>query len=406
MAETAILNGTPTFVPFTDRSTDMNSFHNTASADQSSQKAARGDASDSTDYTALSEEERSKQQFADKWHAAYDPTSTAATTKPEEKLPHEAIRSKDREEPLSMSWWPIPDDLMVAAEDQFNKGYEVKTTLRPKTQRQPSIFKKLETRLAGFVHGHHNKTAASPGGDIDTETRHTMAEAPAATLKHSTESDSLFHVLLTTSHLEKDINSQVQGVRICGTFASLPAAKAFAHRCLFDAGYEAEWFTTFRTQHDLHLVDHREERIVEATGPGGEVFTVDIATIPNALGLAPASPAARIAAPLFHVVQTIVHYGQDESGQSRDTTVQGSFTDYERAREVAHSLLLWFEDGIDKDTYVQFEEAAPGEPDCGYGENVVVHAVGENGDNYLISILKGEEMEAERVREAALAMRE
>jgi len=54
---------------------------------------------------------------------------------------------------------------------------------------------------------------------------------------------------------------------------------------------------------------------------------------------------------------------------------------------------------------VQYEKADQGELDCGYGENAVVHAVGENGSHYLVSILKGEELEAERVSETGLAMR-
>jgi len=294
---------------------------------------------------------------------------------------------------------------MMVAEARSNQDYdEEQVATRPKPQRQPSIFKKLESRLVGFVHGHHNKTA-SPGGDTDTEIRHALSKAPKPLLLHSNESNSLFHVILTTSHLEKDVNSQIQGVRICGTFDSLPAAKAFAHRCLFDQGYEQDWFTTFRTQHDLQLVDHKEDKIVEATGPAGEVFTVNISTVPNSFGLKSKGDGKGITVPLFHVVQTIVHYEADESGQTRDTTIQGSYTSYERAREVAHKLLLWFEDGIDKSTYVQYEEAAEGETDCGYGENVIVHAVGEQGSNYLVSILKGEELESVRVAEAAEIMR-
>lgn len=73
---------------------------------------------------------------------------------------------------------------------------------------------------------------------------------------------------------------------------------------------------------------------------------------------------------------------------------------------MAHKLLLWIEEGIDKSTYVQYEEAGVGEADCGYGENVVVHAVGSEGENYLVSVLKGEEVESDRVREAAQRMRE
>jgi hypothetical protein len=381
MADTAVLNGIPTFVPFTDQSTDANNFQKFPSNTPASQKVTRGDASDATDYSA-----------------AANGAASATTNKQEEKLPHAAIRSEDREEPLSMSWWPIPDDLMMAAEDRFSSEYNAsKLPARPKTKRQPSIFKKLETRLAGYMHPHHNKAATSPGGDTVTDTRSTTTQAP---------SDTLYHVLLTTSHLEKDINSAVQGLRICGTFTSLPAAKAAAHTCIFSLGYEAEWFSNFRTQHDLELIDHDESRIVEATGPGGEVFAVDIATVPNSAGLVSRGSSGRVTMPLFHVVQTVVHYGSDSSGESRDTIVKGSFAEYKRAREVAHELLLWFEEGIEKSTYVQYEEAGEEETDCGYGENVVVHAVGNQGENYLVSVLVEDGVESDRIREAAERMRE
>src|SRR5271169_5882783 len=57
--------------------------------------------------------------------------------------------------------------------------------------------------------------------------------------------ESLYHVMITQSHLNKDVNSVIEKVRVCGTYTSLPAAKAAAHRCLFDAGYEQEWFSEF-----------------------------------------------------------------------------------------------------------------------------------------------------------------
>ena len=388
MADTAMLCGTPTFLPFTDQYTDENTFSTSACPKRTSQPVARPDESDSTDYTNTLE-------------------VATTTEKPENKLPHEAIRPEHREEPMSMSWWPVPLDLMTMAEKKSDEEYvHAKNMTAPKFHRKPSIFKKLESRLAGFLHGHHAHAAtASQDGDVDTTSRHALSQGPLAILLLNNESENLFHVVLMTSHLEKDVNSKIQGVRICGTFDSLLAAKALAHRCLFDQGYEQEWFTTFKTQHDLQDIDHREDKIVEATGPAGEVFTVTISTIPNAFRLISTTDTKRITMPLYHLVQTIVHYDVDESGQSRDTTVQGSYTTYERAREIAHELLLWSEDGINRSIYTQYAEADPGELDCGYGENVVVHAVGEHGSNYLVSILKSEELEAERVSEAASAMR-
>lgn len=397
MAPAAAISPLQTF----DGST-MNGFHDIESSSETYKPPTFGDASDSTDYTMPTAEERNKQVFADKWKAAYDSSSASASRTATTTLPHE-VSAQDNTEPLAMSWWPINDDMTVYTLD--NEGLARRIPVRPTpTQRQPSIFKKLETRLEEFVHGHgHKAVTSSPGGDSDT--RVVTVSAPTAVLKLSNESDWLYHVVLTTSHFKKDVHVKVQGVRICGTFDHLQAAKNFAHRCLFDIGYEQEWFTTFKTQHDLHLIDHSQDRIVEATGPAGELFTVEVSTIPNSFGLKSTTDSKRITTPLFHVVQTIVNYGADESGETRATTIQGSYTSYERAREVAHDLLLWFEDGIDKDTYLQYEEAAPGELDCGYGENVIVHAVGQNGKNYLISILKSDVLEAERVSEAAAAMR-
>lgn len=290
---------------------------------------------------------------------------------------------------------------MLVADNHSDEDFVHRTIVTTRRcDRRPSIFKKLETCLAHIVHGDYKQALT-----VSLETPHAPTLALPACVTVNNESDSLFHVVLTTSHLEKDVNCKVEGVRICGTFDSLPAAKALAHRCLFDQGYEQEWFTTFKTQHDAQVIDHKEDKIVEATGPAGEVFTVTVSTIPNSFQFVSTTDTKRITMALYHVVQSIIHYDVDEGGQNRETTIQGSYTTYKQARKVAHGLLLRSEEGIDRDIYGQYEEAAPGELDCGYGENVIVHAVGENGSNYLVSILKGEELEAERVSEAASAMR-
>jgi len=373
MAETVLLSG-PAFVPFTNTYVDQHTLHTTAPLTESFQQVARPEASDSIQNKEA-------------------PEVAPPIQKSEDKLPHEAIRSQDREESMFLSWWPIPDMAVAEKYEDEDSAYEEVIT-KPKLQRKPSIFKKLESRIASFVHGHHNQAAtASPSGDV------------VAVLPVSNGSDSLFHVMLTTSHLDKDVNAKIQGVRVCGTFDSLSAAKVLAHRCLFDLGYEQEWFTTFKTQHDMEIVDHVQDKIVVATGPAGEVFTVTISSVPNSFQLVSTTDTKRVTVPLYHVVQTTVHYDVDESGQSRDTTVQGSYTTYKQAREVAHEVLTLSDEGSDKNSYAQYTEAGPGELDCGYGENVVVHAVGEHGSNYLVSILKGDELEAERISEAASAMR-
>jgi len=219
--------------------------------------------------------------------------------------------------------------------------------------------------------------------------------------------DSIYHVLFTVSHLQKDVNAEVQKVRVCGTYTSLEAAKAAAHRCLFDAGYEREWFTDFETKQEefqAHHIKRRSGLIVLATAPDGTIFRVSVATTPNVQQYK-GGEDHKVEKDLFHVVQTNVLYTEDESGEARDTNVEGSFQTYEEARKFAAQALLSPEDGITKATFAQYDEAAPNETDCGFGENVVIHAVGENGENILVSVLKGQEMESVRLAEAAMRMR-
>ena len=383
---------------------DLEASHNDASEmtkRQKWQERVRGDASDSTDYSTAA-------ALVDKRKAAYQAEShlnSQTNTKEAGPWPSRS------QLPLLMSWWPEPEIRLFQATTRNTTSTNTmaitgNTRLKP-TSKHPSILKQLENRVEGFLFG-----VPRPGASKESYNGLWIAENPNAGVKasapipHSSPeiSDTLYHVVLTSSHLEHDVNSVVQAVRICGTYSSLPTAKAFAHRCLFDAGYEQEWFTTFKTQHGGELVDRKEGIIVDAIGPGGEEFTVTIVKISNVFELK-ASAGHRVETPLYHVVQTVVHFREDESGQTRDTRIMGSYPRYDEARKVAHSVLLWWEKDIDTNTYAEYEEAGPGELDCGYGENVVVHAVGQNGENFLVSVLKGQGLEAERVMGAASAMR-
>jgi len=221
--------------------------------------------------------------------------------------------------------------------------------------------------------------------------------------KHEHSGDQLYHVLLTTSHLKHDINLDVQNLRICGTYTSLSTAKAAAHRCLFEAGYEQEWFTTFQSHPDP-TKSESNGLTVYAVARDGTTFSVSIDTTPNVRGYW--SQTGKVGVELYHVLQTIVYYGRDESGETRETIIEGSFESYMEAWNFARSVLLCKDDGLSKDNFAEYDEAGPGETDSGFGENVVVHAVGQNGENFLITVLKGQEMESVRLAEAARRMRE
>lgn len=208
------------------------------------------------------------------------------------------------------------------------------------------------------------------------------------------EPEQLYHILFITSHLQKDPNGRFQKLRIPGTYISLESAKTAAHQCLFDAGYEREWFKKYETG-----MDNEDGQVVLAVAPAGSTYRVRIATTPNTVGK-PLSKHedGRITTDLYYVVETKAVLEVEEN---RDINIEGIFTSYRDARDYALRVLLNAEDGVSKETFAEYDEAEPGLADCGYGDNMLVHAVGNNGENFLISVIKAQVMESVRLAEAA-----
>ncbi|EXJ81115.1 hypothetical protein A1O3_07403 [Capronia epimyces CBS 606.96] len=221
------------------------------------------------------------------------------------------------------------------------------------------------------------------------------------------EGENLYHVVFTTTHIPKDVNGEVEKVRVVGTYTTLAAAKAAAHRTLFEAGYEREFFDDYETNQEEFIAHHVKRRTglaVLAKAPDSTTFRVSVATTPNLLKLQ-AGEGHKVHQDLYYVVQTNVLYSEDDTGEARETNVEGTFTSYEEARKYASQVLLAPEDGVTKESFAEYDEAGPNERDSGYGENVVVHAVGQNGENFLVSVLKGQELESVRLAEASLRIR-
>ncbi|KFY32089.1 hypothetical protein V493_00524 [Pseudogymnoascus sp. VKM F-4281 (FW-2241)] len=217
--------------------------------------------------------------------------------------------------------------------------------------------------------------------------------------------ENLYHIIFTTSHIQRDPNSEIEKIRIPGTYCSLEAAKAAAHSCLFDAGYEREWFSKYEddpTALVRYRIHQRMGLVVVAEAPDGTTFRVCISTTPNVGHLTADNEDSRIAADLYYVVQTNVEYANGDEGQRRGINIQGIFMTYDKAQSFAHSALLSEEDGITKESFAEYDEAGDNETDCGFGENVVIHAVGINGENYLISVIKGQAMDSVELAEAAV----
>ncbi|KFZ24146.1 hypothetical protein V502_01377 [Pseudogymnoascus sp. VKM F-4520 (FW-2644)] len=217
--------------------------------------------------------------------------------------------------------------------------------------------------------------------------------------------ENLYHIFFITSHIQRDPNSEIEKIRIPGTYFSLEAAKAAAYGCLFDAGYEREWFSQYEdnpTALVRYRIHQRMGLVVVAVVPDETTFRVCISTTPNVGHLTTNNEDGRIAAELYYVVQTNVEYANDDEGQRRGINIEGIFMTYDKAQSFAHSVLLSEEDGITKESFAEYDEAGDNERDCGFGENVVIHAVGINGEHYLISVIKGQAMDSVELAEAAV----
>lgn len=210
----------------------------------------------------------------------------------------------------------------------------------------------------------------------------------------NTNPEQLYHIVLITSHLQKDPNGKFQKIRIPGTYISLASAKAAAHRCLFDAGYEREWFKIFHTSHE------REEdgQVVHAVSPSGSTYRVRILTTPNTIDKPLfAHDDGRVTIGLYYVLQ--IKAGLEDE-EYRDINIEGTFTSYSTARDCALQVLLDSEDGITEESFAVYDKAGPGQTDCGYGDNIIVHAVGNYGENFLISVIETQVLETTRLIEA------
>ncbi|KKK22690.1 hypothetical protein P175DRAFT_0527956 [Aspergillus ochraceoroseus IBT 24754] len=225
-------------------------------------------------------------------------------------------------------------------------------------------------------------------------------------------SDNLYHIILTTSHIQKNPNNVVEKVRVPGTYTSLMTAKAAAHSCLYEAGYERDWFEVYETKIEAIAgeaqrgnLPERRGLMVYAIAPDGTTFRVRINTTANDKNLTSDLPDGRISVPLYYVIQANVEYSGDEGSLVRDINVEGTFTSYDEAREFASGVLLSAEDGITKESFANYTEAAPSETDCGFGENVIVHAASEYGTNYMVTVIKNQELQAVKLAEAAMKIR-
>lgn len=195
--------------------------------------------------------------------------------------------------------------------------------------------------------------------------------------------EMLYHVKLTMVDFKHDPTGALQKVDICGTYTDLEQAKTAAKNALIQSGYEESWFPVYDTRDTSKEWTHGDGVFVYAKAPEGETFTVSLETTPDTLGLK-GNADGKVEEKLFYVLQTSIHYDADRSGARRDTSIGGTYTSFDKAKDVAVTCLL--DEDVTKDSFLEFDEYS-GQEDWAYGEDVMVHAVGGEGENYLVAVI-------------------
>jgi len=203
----------------------------------------------------------------------------------------------------------------------------------------------------------------------------------------SAAEENLYHIKVTSINLKKDPAGSAQDVSIRGTFTSLDSAKKASLSTLQNMGYEMDFFPTYDVR-SKYSGDwpHGDGVQVYAAVPESDILKVEIQTTPNKLGFT-GDENGEIAEELWFVLQTTIYYNLDASGAKRDSLIEGTYGTAEQANQTALTVLL--DPDVSKKDFAEYDEFT-GQTDWPYGETVVVHAVGQTGENFLVGVVQTE----------------
>ncbi|KAK9492618.1 hypothetical protein V1508DRAFT_141717 [Lipomyces doorenjongii] len=196
-------------------------------------------------------------------------------------------------------------------------------------------------------------------------------------------SDLLYHTTLTVIDYHEDRSGAKHSVYVLGTHAQVAAAKTFARKALHELKYEPDDFKEYSVRSGSEEWKHGDGVVVYARAPAGQVFTIGVYTTPNNESLL-ANPDGSIVLPkgaelLHYVVQTTIDYNKDRTGCEQQTEIEGSYVIRADALAAAKKCL----DAANFAEYDVRDEMAGEWP---FGEDVVVHAVSETGQNYTVAV--------------------
>lgn len=199
----------------------------------------------------------------------------------------------------------------------------------------------------------------------------------------------LFHTTLTVVDFHSDTSGSTRDVYVLGTHTTISAAKAFALAALMHLGYQPEDFLEYATRLDTAPESwrHGDGVMVYAKAPRGHEFLVGLDTKPNTESLR-GGPKDTVLLPeghdhLHYVLQNRTDYNQDKSGAYQTTEIQGCYAKRADALAAAKATLA-----EDREEYAQYDEREDKDSDgeWPFGEEVVVHAVAQTGENYTVAV--------------------
>jgi len=198
-------------------------------------------------------------------------------------------------------------------------------------------------------------------------------------------SDLLFHVKRTVTDFAKDKSGATTSIDILGTFTDLAAAKLAARSALASEGYVKDDFETFEQNDGTGTWTHGDGVLAFAKAPAGQTFEVRIDTKPNILQFK-GNADGEVEGVLHYVIQQTINYNKDPTGSSQDTEVEGTYRTRETARKAARTALLDSE--VTKKTFAEYDEFDDAREvnEWPYGEDVLVHAVAETGENFNVAV--------------------
>ena len=214
---------------------------------------------------------------------------------------------------------------------------------------------------------------------------------------HATNGDTvpglpelLFHTTLTVIDYHTDTSGSTRTVYPLGTHITLEAARTFASRALQQLNYQPDDFEEYKIWTPDASWTHGDGVVVYARDFGGQEFLVGLDTKTNTESLPGGGPGDTLLLPgdtecLHYVMQSKIDYNQDRSGAFQNTEIQGCHLSRADAVEAAKRAL-----DMAPNEFAQYDERreddSEGEGGWPFGENVIIHAVAQTGENYNVAV--------------------